>query len=131
MTAHEMARMSAPSAAAMVGSDTMNTRVPKPEMNCPIMALTSRSTSVRAVIEEGLAWPPASDRGGNHESETEQGHDVGGDDAGDTSLRLRRDYGQQDVRRPARAAMHGDGLAEDFRRAVTRVVVLEGTDPGE
>src|SRR5438093_11809925 len=53
-TAYEMARMSAWSALAMVGRDTMNTRVAKPEMNCPIMALTRSSTSVRAVIERRL-----------------------------------------------------------------------------
>src|SRR5690242_41677 len=47
MSAHETARMSACSAAAIVGSDTMNTRVATPEMNCPIMALASSSASVR------------------------------------------------------------------------------------
>src|SRR5215471_19378408 len=54
MRAQEMARMSAWSALAMVGSDTMNTRAPTPEMNWPIMALAKSSRSVCAVMPSSL-----------------------------------------------------------------------------
>src|SRR5512134_338349 len=50
MSAQETARMSASSAAATVGSDTMKIRVATPEMNCPVIALTRSSVSVRSVI---------------------------------------------------------------------------------
>src|SRR5262245_64763443 len=42
--------MSAFNAAAMVGIETMKIRVAMPEMNCPIMALTSSSASVCLVM---------------------------------------------------------------------------------
>src|SRR5713226_6420399 len=46
MSAHDTARMSAFSEAAMVGIDTMKIRVAMPVKNCPIIALTRSSTSV-------------------------------------------------------------------------------------
>src|SRR5215470_10382260 len=46
MSAQETASMSAWSAPAMVGIETMKMRVATPEKNCPTMALTRSSTSV-------------------------------------------------------------------------------------
>src|SRR5712691_9409041 len=53
MSAQETARMSAFSALAIVGSDTMKIRVATPEMSCPIIALTRSSTSVCLAISSG------------------------------------------------------------------------------
>src|SRR5207244_3683391 len=50
MSAHDTARMSAFSEAAMVGIDTMKIRVAMPVKNCPIIALTRSSTSVCLLI---------------------------------------------------------------------------------
>src|SRR5256712_13591768 len=56
MSAQETARMSAFSAAAIVGSDTMKIRAATPEMSCPIIALTRSSTSVcLAILRERAA----------------------------------------------------------------------------
>ena len=49
MSAQDTARISAFSAAAIVGSDTMKIRVARPEMSCPIIALTRSSRSVGVV----------------------------------------------------------------------------------
>jgi hypothetical protein len=63
MSAQETARMSVLSAAAIVGSETMKIRVATPEMNCPIIALTSSSASVRWGIR--LARASLKTRGGS------------------------------------------------------------------
>src|SRR5438874_6512720 len=55
MSAQETARMSASSAAAMVGIETMKIRVATPEKNCPMIALTRSSTSVCLVMLERSA----------------------------------------------------------------------------
>src|SRR5262245_25223252 len=58
ISAHPMARMSAWSATAIVGSATMNVRDAKPVMNCPIIALARRRRSVvGAVTMRGSVAP--------------------------------------------------------------------------
>src|SRR5439155_3107283 len=49
----------------------------------------------------------------------------------DRSGSVARDDREQDVRRPTRAAVDRDLLAEDLGGSIARVVVLEGTDTGE
>src|SRR5919204_1875084 len=50
MRAQATARMSALSAVAMVGIETMKTRVATPERSCPVIALTRSSRSVCLAI---------------------------------------------------------------------------------